>query len=139
MSYYGSGQGRDFFRICNQDWGCGYELYESLVYQLLADDSPEQLDQFPLPLVIQESAMSPHPHQHAGFSDFVLFTKPMYVKWNPILIYISLTANVVKHLFNDLVTVQISLYVIFSFMFFPYFSAELFFFFLFIYRSSLYI
>lgn len=83
--------------------------------------------------------MSPHPHQHAGFSDFVLFTKLMYIKWNPILIYISLTANVVKHLFNDLVTVQISLYVIFSFMFFPYFSAELFFFFLFIYRSSLYI
>lgn len=52
------------------------------------------------------------------FSDFIIFTKFVYVKWHLILISISLTANVVEYLFNGLITVQISLYVNSSFMFF---------------------
>lgn len=109
---------RNFFRIYNQDWGCRYELYESLVYELMADSSPKQLCQFPLLLVIRESTMSLHPHQHIVSFDFVIFTKLMYVKRHFILAYISLTANMIEHLFSDLVTVQIAFYVNFSFMFF---------------------
>lgn len=111
-------QGRNFFRIYNQDWGCRYEVCESLVYQLMANSSPKQLCQVPLPLIICESTMPLDPYQHIVFSDFVIFTKLMYVKRHSILTYISLTANVIEHLCNDLITVQIVFYVNFLFMFF---------------------
>lgn len=96
--------GKKFFRTCNQDWSCRHELYESLVNQLLADFSPEQLYQFTLQFIIHDSTMLLHPQQLTVFSDTVIFTKFMYVKWHLILISIYLTANVVEYLFSNLIT-----------------------------------
>ena len=81
--------------------------------------------------------MSLHPHQHIVFSDFVIFYQTQIRQVVPHFnIGVSLTANVVEHLFNDLVIVQISLYVNYSLIYFPYFTPGFPFLFLFIFRYS---